>query len=187
MAPVGNAPAGTAPIGNLPSDVSSSGSSSKIVWIVVAIVVVAIGVGAFFMLSGGDESEEREIIEDEGIDSIDVVIQEENAEETVEEESGEAPETKTFVMTGENFKFVMDGVENPDIVVNEGDTVRIEFTSTAGTHNWVVDEFDSKTGTVSSGGDTFVEFVADQTGTFEYYCGIGSHRSAGMKGNLIVQ
>jgi len=96
-------------------------------------------------------------------------------------------EVKTFTITGENFKFMMDGVENPDIVVNEGDTVRIEFTSTDGLHDWVVDEFTAATEQVRPDAEpTFVEFVADEAGTFEYYCSVGKHREMGMKGNLIV-
>ena len=123
----------------------------------------------------------------------------EEIEETVEETVGEtaeptdAPEeimddVKTFIVTGENFKFVLDGQDNPDIVVSEGDTVRIEFSSTDGFHDWVVDEFDAATEKVRpDAGITTVEFVADQAGEFEYYCSVGSHRQQGMKGKLIVQ
>jgi len=41
--------------------------------------------------------------------------------------------------------------------------------------------------TVSGGQKTTVQFVANQTGTFEFYCGVGSHRDLGMVGQLIVQ
>ncbi|MFH1978731.1 MAG: hypothetical protein ABIJ92_05380 [Candidatus Aenigmatarchaeota archaeon] len=92
----------------------------------------------------------------------------------------------TFILRGEDFKFLLDGEEAPDLTVNEGDTVRIEFTSTQGFHDWVVDEFDAATERVQTDVSTFVEFVADQKGTFEYYCSVGSHRANGMKGNLIV-
>ena len=81
----------------------------------------------------------------------------------------------------------MDGKVAPDLVVNEGDTVRIEFTSTAGFHDWTLTEFSAATQRVNAGGSTFVEFVADKSGTFEYFCSVGSHRSLGMKGKLIVQ
>ena len=49
--------------------------------------------------------------------------------------------TKIFVLTGENFKFLMDGKEAPELHVKEGDRVRIEFSSTNGFHDWVVGEF----------------------------------------------
>lgn len=94
----------------------------------------------------------------------------------------------TFQLTGENFAFYQGEVSNPDLVVQEGDLVRIEYTTTQGMHDWVVDEFDASTEIVmTSDGMTAVEFVADQTGTFEYYCSVGSHRANGMYGNLIVE
>jgi plastocyanin len=65
--------------------------------------------------------------------------------------------------------------------------VRIEFTSTSGYHDWVVDEFDAATEKVSDGESSFVEFVALGSGSFEYYCSVGSHRAAGMEGKFIVR
>jgi heme/copper-type cytochrome/quinol oxidase subunit 2 len=78
---------------------------------------------------------------------------------------------KTFSLTGENFKFTLDGVDNPDIVVNKGDTVRIEFKSVGGFHDWKVDEFGASTSQVrDTDGPTSVEFVADKTGSFRRRC-----------------
>lgn len=94
---------------------------------------------------------------------------------------------KTFVVSSVNFKFVMDGVNNPDIIVNEGDRVRIEFESTDGFHDWVIDEFNAATEKVRPGTPTFVEFVADKKGVYEYYCSIGEHRLHGMVGKFIVE
>lgn len=96
------------------------------------------------------------------------------------------PQIKTLVVTGEDFAFFMDGQEAPEITVNVGDTVRIEFTSTQGFHDWVVDEFGAATEQVQMGDSTFVEFVADKAGTFEYYCSVGEHRANGMFGSLVV-
>ncbi len=95
--------------------------------------------------------------------------------------------TATFKLTGENFKFLMDGKENPELRVKKGDRVRIEFTSTQGFHDWVVDEFNASTKQVWAVNSTFVEFVADKKGTFDYYCSVGRHREMGMKGNLVVE
>lgn len=95
--------------------------------------------------------------------------------------------SKTFVLTGVNFKFLMEGQEAPELRVKEGDKVRIEFTSTDGFHDWVVDGFNAATERVQTDGSTFVEFVADKKGTFEYYCSVGEHRVNGMVGNLIVE
>jgi len=94
----------------------------------------------------------------------------------------------TYVVTGENFAFVMDGEDAPELRVKVGDIVRIEFSSTQGFHDWVVDEFNAATEKVrETDGSTYVEFEADQVGTFEYYCSVGSHRANGMVGKLIVE
>jgi plastocyanin len=105
-----------------------------------------------------------------------------------EKEENSQNNFKTFVMTGENFKFVVEGVDNPEIKVKQGDKIRIEFTSTQGFHDVVIDEFDAATEQVrDTDGMTFVEFTADKKGTFEYYCSVGQHRANGMKGNFIVE
>ena len=111
-----------------------------------------------------------------------------DSDNTNSENGDDSGEMKTFVLTGENFKFMMNGVDNPEIRVSQGDRVRIEFTSVGGFHDWKVDEFNAATEQVNDGeGMTSVEFVADQTGTFEYYCSVGQHRANGMKGSLVVE
>ncbi len=92
------------------------------------------------------------------------------------------PEAVTFNLTGDNFDF-----SETEMRVEEGQTVTVNFTSTGGFHDWVVDEFSAATGKVSAGNSTSVTFVADKKGTFEYYCSVGSHRAQGMVGNLIVE
>ncbi len=129
------------------------------------IVLLAIGVIAFFVISNSPSSLTGGTVADNS--------QNENL--------------KILVITGENFKFVVNGIDNPEIRVKKGDRVRIEFMSTSGFHDWVVDEFNAATKQVNSGGSTSVEFVADKRGTFEYYCSVGQHRANGMKGSLIVE
>ncbi len=103
------------------------------------------------------------------------------------ETSNETEVDVTFVMTGENFAFMMESETNPTITVNEGDLVRIEFSSTDGFHDWVVDEFDAATTQVNpEDGTVTVEFVANTAGEYMYYCSVGSHRANGMEGTLIV-
>lgn len=130
--------------------------------IVVMLVVAALGI--YFISISGDSGMTGNVISD-----------------------GSSGEMKMFVLTGENFKFFMNGVRNPELRVQEGDKVRIEFTSTKGFHDWRVDEFNAVTVQVKDGGSASVEFVANKKGIFEYYCGIGQHRSMGMKGKLIVE
>jgi len=91
------------------------------------------------------------------------------------------PNARVFKVTGVNHKF-----DVTEITVNKGETVTINFESTDGFHDWVVDEFDAATAQVRPSTPTSVTFVADEAGTFEYYCAVGNHRAQGMIGKLIV-
>ncbi len=94
-----------------------------------------------------------------------------------------AGETKTFTVTAGNFKYDVD-----QITVNKGDKVRIVFKNSEGFHDWVVDEFEGgRTKQIAAGAEETIEFVADEAGTFEYYCSVGKHRAMGMKGTLTVK
>mgnify|MGYP001580779063 CR=1 FL=1 len=129
------------------------------------IILLAVGVGIFLAMSKSDSSITGNVIANPAANA----------------------ETKVFVVDSSHLRFYIDGVENPDIVVNEGDKVRIEFTSTEGFHDWVVDEFSAATEKVQAGGASSVEFIADKKGTFEYYCSVGKHRANGMFGKFIVE
>lgn len=89
---------------------------------------------------------------------------------------------KTFTVTGRSFSFSPN-----EIRVKKGDRVKINFVNESGFHDWVIDEFNARTNKISGGQSETIEFVADKTGTFEFYCSVGNHRQAGMKGNLIVE
>jgi len=108
--------------------------------------------------------------------------------------NGDAPgaegsgDVVVFDLTGENYDYYLDGEENPTLRVDEGDTVRLRFESVEGYHDWRLDAFDAATEAVGVGdGVTEVEFVADEKGTFEYYCSVGRHRQLGMVGTFIVE
>ncbi len=90
--------------------------------------------------------------------------------------------SQTFTVIGKNFSF-----SPAEIKIHKGDKVKIVFQNVDGFHNLVVDEFSAKTKTIPADQTDTVEFVADKTGTFEYYCGVANHRQMGMKGNLIVE
>jgi plastocyanin len=91
------------------------------------------------------------------------------------------PTTKEFTITGSNFKFAPANMN-----VNEGDTVKITFVNESGTHDLRVDGYNVGTKTLQAGQSETITFLADKTGTFEYYCSIGQHRQMGMKGTLTV-
>ena len=132
--------------------------------------------------SGSTLSTGMPIIKEPGTKEMEV------AEETGQETAQAENKVIVFTLTGENFKFVMDRRDNPKLRVKQGDTVRIEFSSIQGLHDWAVDEFNARTERVNDGDmSVSVEFVADKTGEFEYYCSGGNHRASGMKGKLVVE
>lgn len=105
-------------------------------------------------------------------------------EDTYPEETTKAvmPEIKTFSITAKQWDFVPS-----TITVNKWDTVRLEITSTDVDH-WIniPDFWVSKK--LVTWEKTTVEFVADKTGTFSFFCNVmcGSwHKD--MKGTLIVK
>ncbi len=73
------------------------------------------------------------------------------------------------------------------ITVKKGDTVRIVMNSVDMQHDFVIDELNVRMPITKSGETNTVEFVADQTGSFEFYCSVGQHRQNGQYGTLVVQ
>jgi plastocyanin len=115
-------------------------------------------------------------IENQGISD------QEKPEQNNQETKSSEPEIETFNIIGKNFTFSLK-----EIRVKKGDNIHIVFTSEEGFHDWVVDAFKAATQRVQTGQTTEVTFVADQIGTFEYYCSVGDHKAKGMIGTLIVE
>ncbi|MBI2630535.1 cupredoxin domain-containing protein [Candidatus Pacearchaeota archaeon] len=72
-----------------------------------------------------------------------------------------------------------------EISVNKGDNVRIKITNIKGTHDFVIDEYGIKKMTPLNE-EVIIEFTADKTGEFIYYCSIPGHRQKGQWGTLKV-
>lgn len=70
--------------------------------------------------------------------------------------------------------------------VKQGDTVRIKATNTKGMHDLTLDEFGIKQ-ELSLNKEVIIEFTADKTGEFTYYCSKPGHRAKGQFGKLIVE
>jgi len=157
----------------------------KIFTILIVIVLLA-GAGWYFMggdmdaLTGDEGSSETEMME-EGAEGDSMMEGEDGA--MMEEHDGAMMEQgATFEVTGKNFEF-----SETEIRVKEGDKVTINFESTDGLHDWVIDEFEAKTDQVRPGTKTSVTFTADKAGEYEFYCSVGQHRAQGMVGKLIVE
>lgn len=54
-------------------------------------------------------------------------------------------------------------------------------------HDFVVDKFKVKMGTIQPGKTGTLTFTPNAKGTFEFYCSVPGHKEAGMKGTLVVQ
>lgn len=82
----------------------------------------------------------------------------------------------------------IDGVKNPDLVAQPGDTIRIVLVNGDGMpHDVAIDELGIKSAMITSKGDTTsVVFEATEAGQFSYYCTVAGHRQAGMEGTLVV-
>jgi nitrite reductase (NO-forming) len=83
----------------------------------------------------------------------------------------------------------IDGVVNPELPVNLGDTVRLTLINDSDApHDFNIDELGVASGELSAAAEPVtVEFVADQLGLFNYYGSMPGHRAAGMEGVLRVE
>lgn len=148
----------------------------------IIAVVVIIGVALFFQSS----NEWTETSQPESNTQMERLTPSVQAPETEIPTASATPDTesevKTFTVEAKNFSFSL-----PEIKVNENDKVKIVLVNKQGFHDWINDLYGAKTEQIQANETAEVEFVADKTGTSEYYCSVGQHRAMGMKGNLIVE
>lgn len=155
----------------------------------VALVVVAVLiVGGFLFLSGRGSNmatPATNTTTDEMTDTNSVGESVVNTDDSMMEDEGE-------MMEGDIREVTVDGSEysySPSsLTVTEGENIRLTFNNVGNLpHNFVIDELGVATQTVPGGGSDTVEFTASQSGTFDFYCSVGNHRSLGMEGELDVQ
>ncbi len=140
----------------------------------IVVVLIALGAGYYYFMGGTEVETMDAEMASEGDAMSGDAMQGANA--------GDVDNNVVeFAVSGENFMFAP-----ADLTVKKGQTVKITFTSASGFHDLVIDEFNVRTKQMQDGGVETVEFVADKTGTFEYYCSVGSHRQMGMVGTLTV-
>ena len=148
-----------------------------IVWIVIILVII---IGAVWISNkGADEGisqEEETIINDRSGEGEEATPTEAVMEDGV-------INIESFNVSGREFSF-----SPGEIKISEGDTVKIVFKNDGTmSHDFRVDEFNVATKILEPGEEETIEFVANQAGTFEYYCSVGNHRANGMVGNLVVE
>ena len=99
--------------------------------------------------------------------------------------------TLTTAMNGAKMVFIgvgggIDGVENPTLSANTGDTVKITLSSGDGTeHDITFPDFNATSEhVVGKGSKVTLTFVVTKGGAFVYYCTLPGHREAGMEGKF---
>ncbi len=161
-------------------------SKNKILLIVVIIIIILIG--AFYIYkkpSNQPITENTQVntpVDDQSDNSVALETINNQAIAVAPEEIQSASEVKEFNVSGANFSFSLK-----EIKVKRGDKVKIVFTNNEGFHDLIIDEFKVNTGQIKASETKTVEFTADKTGIFEYYCSVGQHRANGMFGQLIVE
>lgn len=149
--------------------------------ILIIIVIILVGIGGYFLLKGGETSAptaaptSAQGVAPGEVEEI-IVLPE------PEPEPEPAGEVKEFTLTAKQWSF-----SPSTITVNKGDTVKLSITSTDVIHGLAINEFNVNV-RLPVGETKIVEFVADKTGTFSFYCSVrcGSGHS-GMRGQLIVK
>lgn len=145
---------------------------------IVLVIVVLLG-GFLLMKNSQQPSQETAMTEESPVPTDTMAVSESPAETSG---TPSATNVKEFTVTGSNFEF-----DPAKMTVKKGDTVKITFKSEGSLHDFVIDEFDVRTQQLGAGKEESIEFVADKSGTFEYYCSVGNHRQMGMVGTLTVQ
>lgn len=169
---------------------SPSQKKTNILIFIIPIIIVLFAVAVYFVYTNMSNSshkmsentvkeEQNETLDQETTDTTpsNNTITDENNEYVM----GESDEVITYTVTGGNFYF-----EPQTLTANKGDKIKIVFNNVEGTHDWVLDEFQAETDIIQTGQTAIVEFTADESGIFEYYCSIGNHKAMGMVGTLIV-
>ncbi len=142
---------------------------------ILIVIVVVLVIGAVFVMGAN-------LIKPSPSDLKSVISQPTSSSVITQAVANQDQEVKEFVVTGSSFKFAPS-----EIQIKRGDTVRIIFKNAAGFHDFTIDELNAKTKQIKSGDTDTIEFVAEKTGTYEYYCSVGNHRQMGMVGNLVVE
>jgi nitrite reductase (NO-forming) len=101
--------------------------------------------------------------------------------------------TLRTVLGHEGMRFIgvggaIEGVENPELRANPGDTVQITLVNGDGIeHSLALPDFNAVSEHLTAiDSQTVITFVVDKEGVFPYYCDIPGHRQAGMEGSLLV-
>jgi plastocyanin len=151
--------------------------------LMVIIGIVLLGLAGWLFLSD-DKKDVQVSVPGAVVEEIQTMPVNTESSSTVQVDERSTTNSKrvVFDITGKPYSF-----SKTELRVDKGDTVVINFENVEGFHDLVIDEFNVRTKQLNVGGKETIEFVADKSGVFEYYCSVGNHRSMGMVGKLTVQ
>ncbi len=160
------------------------------------VAVLALVAGGWYLASSGTQTEDAPIVVETVTDTVTNADESDSSQDsdgdpmtddsmvdvsidsTVDTSAGAV----SFNVEGTNHQF---SVKN--MTVKKGQTVTINFANGDGMHDWVLDTFEgARTPVIKTGEKSSITFVADEVGTFEYYCSVGNHRERGMVGTFVV-
>jgi len=141
--------------------------------IIIAIILILLVGGLFYSYNlrreAGEESSESET-NSKSVNPTSI--------------SAENADMKEFKVEEGDFYFKPE-----KITVRKDDKVKITFSNIDGDdlHNFILDGYYLHTEDTKAHETSTLEFVADKTGTFNFFCSIGDHKDRGMIGTLTVE
>lgn len=145
--------------------------------VVAAVVLIVLGGGAWYLMQNQTSTQTPTPPVTSTSKPTEDVLETTNSSDSAMTEG-----VKEINIESQGLKFT-----TTEIRVKKGETVRLTYKNNQGNHDWTIDEFNAKTKVLAAGQQETIEFVADKTGSFEYYCSVPGHRAAGLKGMLIVE
>lgn len=144
-------------------------TSSKMSPLVLVAIVAFIVILGYIFLRGSNQTASKE----------------QTAEPTTKQEVSPTKimtDVKTITIEAGAFYYKPNKIR-----VKKGQKVKIVMTAKDMMHDFNIDELSVKMPITKAGSTNTVEFTADQTGEFEYYCSVGQHRTNGQVGTFIVE
>lgn len=141
---------------------------NKNIWLFVGILVAVVAAGFFLMRKPKAPTTGMPVPNATGVEEKKVVTE---------------GEVREIAVSGKEYLYTPSSIS-----VKKGEKVRIVFTNDGNLpHNLVIDDLGVTTATIVPGKSDTIEFTAENTGTFTFYCSIGTHRAQGMEGTVEVK
>ena len=161
----------------------TSGNSKMPLIIVGVIIVLAIvGFAGMRLLNQNTQPAPETTMENmENHDSMTAETSPSAAPSGTVMDAEDSTAEKVITMDAGSFYYSVKTID-----VKKGQKVKIVMTAKDMMHDFNIDELDAHMPITQAGETNTIEFTADQVGTFEYYCGVGQHRTQGQVGKITV-